>query len=68
VAILRIFEIYNEAFMFAAKDRSRYAYNQWVREEERANCCLQCGECESKCPQGIQIIDWLEKAHDFLAN
>jgi predicted aldo/keto reductase-like oxidoreductase len=68
VAISRIFEIYNEAFMFAAKDRSRYAYNQWVREEERANCCLQCGECESKCPQGIQIIDWLEKAHDFLAN
>jgi hypothetical protein len=68
VAIPRIFEIYNEAFMFEAKARSRYAYSQWVREEERANCCLQCGECETKCPQGIEIIDWLEKAHDFLTN
>jgi hypothetical protein len=66
VAIPRIFAIYNEAFMFEAKDRSRRAYNQWVREEERANCCLECGECETKCPQGIQVIEWLEKAHGFL--
>jgi predicted aldo/keto reductase-like oxidoreductase len=66
VAISRIFEIYNQAFMYAAPERSRMAYNQWVREEERANCCLQCGECEAKCPQGIEIMDWLETAHDFL--
>ncbi len=66
VAISRIFEIYNQAVMYAAPERSRVAYNQWIREEERADCCLQCGECEAKCPQGIQIMDWLEKAHDFL--
>ena len=52
--------------MYAAPERSRVAYNQWIREEERADCCLQCGECEAKCPQGIEIMDWLEKAHDFL--
>ena len=37
-----------------------------MREEERANCCLECGECESKCPQGIEIIEWLEKADRYL--
>jgi hypothetical protein len=66
VVIPRIFELYNQVFMYEAKDRARMAYNQWIREEERANCCLQCGECEAKCPQGIAIMDWLEKAHDLL--
>jgi predicted aldo/keto reductase-like oxidoreductase len=66
VAIPRIFKIYNEAVMFEAPQRSRMAYTQWLREEERADCCLQCGECEAKCPQGIEIMEWLEKAHTFL--
>ena len=67
VAISRIFEIYNQAVMYAAPERSRVAYNQWIREEERADCCLQCGECEAKCPQGIEIMDWLEKADRLLS-
>ena len=66
VAIPRIFALYNEAAMYNAADRSRFAYQQWIREEERANCCLQCGECEAKCPQGIAIMDWLEKADRYL--
>jgi len=66
VAIPRIFELYNQVFMYATKDRARMAYNTWIREEERANCCLQCGECEAKCPQGLEIMDWLEKADKLL--
>jgi predicted aldo/keto reductase-like oxidoreductase len=66
VAISRIFEIYNEAFMYNRVDRARTAYEHWMKEEERANCCLQCGECEPKCPQGIQIMEWLETADQFL--
>jgi predicted aldo/keto reductase-like oxidoreductase len=37
-----------------------------VREGERANCGLECGECESQCQQGIEIIEWLEKADRYL--
>jgi uncharacterized protein len=66
VAIPRIFELYNEAAMYNAPDRSRFVYTHWVREEERANCCLECGECEEKCPQGIEIIEWLQKADKML--
>jgi predicted aldo/keto reductase-like oxidoreductase len=66
VAIPRIFDLYNMAVMYNAPDRARRAYEQWVREEERANCCLECGECESKCPQGIEIIEWLGKADEYL--
>ena len=28
--------------------------------------CIRCGECEPKCPQKIEIMDWLEKAHALL--
>ena len=66
VAIPRIFDLYNTAMMYNAPDGARRAYEHWVREEERGNCCLECGECESKCPQGIEIIEWLEKADRYL--
>ncbi len=66
VAIPRIFDLYNMAMIYNAPDRARRAYQQWVREDERANCCLECGECESKCPQGIQIIEWLGKVDRYL--
>jgi hypothetical protein len=68
VAISRIFELYNEVVMYNALDRSRMVYEQWMRDDERADCCLACGECESACPQGIEIIEWLKKAHQLLAS
>ena len=51
------FELYNQVFMYEAKDRARMAYNQWIREEERANCCLQCGECGALV--GTSGVCWL---------
>ncbi|MFX0056620.1 MAG: aldo/keto reductase [Promethearchaeota archaeon] len=32
-----------------------------------ASACEECGECLEKCPQGIEIIDQLKKAHEYLA-
>ena len=67
VAIPRIFELYNQAVMYNARDPMHSAYTHWVREEERADNCIECGECETKCPQEIDIIEWLKKAHQLLA-
>ena len=67
VNIPRVFEIYNEAMMYNSPERAREAYQRWMKEEERADQCLACGECEAVCPQGIAIIDWLKQAHTFLA-
>ena len=68
VAIPRIFDLYNQATMFNAAKDARGAYAIWVSETERGDRCLACGECESKCPQGIKIIEWLEKADHYLAS
>jgi predicted aldo/keto reductase-like oxidoreductase len=32
-----------------------------------ASGCEECGECLEKCPQGIEIIEQLAKAHAYLA-
>jgi predicted aldo/keto reductase-like oxidoreductase len=66
VNIPEVFELYNDAMMYGNADRSRMAYNNFLSEDERANLCIECGECLDKCPQQIEIPDWLKKAHAML--
>lgn len=66
VAIPRIFDIYNQAMMFDAPAHARFVYANWVPEAERGDRCIACGECETKCPQHIAIIEWLETADRYL--
>jgi len=67
VDIPRVFETYNNAIMYNALARYRMSYNRFMDAESRADNCVECGQCESVCPQQIEIIDWLKKAHAFLA-
>lgn len=54
--------------------RAQMVYNQFMGEDERANLCVECGEClrsigavpVDKCPQGIEIPDWLAKVREVL--
>jgi len=67
VAIPRIFELYNDATAYGDLDRSRVGYARFMKPEHRADRCVACGACESACPQRIEIIAWLKKAHAVLA-
>lgn len=66
VDIPRNFEIYNQAVVYGNEGLSKSLYTWHMPEEERASACLACGECEAKCPQQIQISDWLSRVHDRL--
>jgi uncharacterized protein len=66
VEIPRILEMYNDAVMYDNPGSARFGYRQ-LKEEQRADQCTKCGECMEACPQGIDIPDWLEKAHKLLA-
>jgi predicted aldo/keto reductase-like oxidoreductase len=66
VNIPSIFEAYNDAKIYGDVQRARLNYG-WLEEEERADQCVECGECLEKCPQQIEIPDWLAKANDLLA-
>ena len=60
-----MFEIYNDLMAYGDDDRAQMVYG-WLAEDERANLCIECGECLEKCPQMIEIPDWLAKAHEVL--
>ncbi|MBN1814281.1 MAG: aldo/keto reductase [Anaerolineae bacterium] len=69
------FASYNEGIMFDKPEASRGHYGWWkfAYEEQgifdhdvRAAQCIQCGECEEKCPQSIPISEWMPVIHQAL--
>lgn len=69
VEIPGILEIYNEVVIYDDLERGRFRYcgpAGWLRDEQRADQCIECGDCEEACPQQIPVRDWLKKAHSLL--
>ncbi len=71
VVISRIFELYNQARVYDIHETSREAYSQigkvpW-EPGKTADACVECGACEAKCPQKIEIRKQLKDAHKVLA-
>lgn len=66
VNIPGIFGIYNDAIMYGDANRSKFLYQIRIQEGERAEECLECGECEELCPQEIPISEWIQKAREML--
>jgi len=68
VEIPAIFQIYNDAIMYddIQMGRFRYQMTDILKEEQRADNCVECSECMEACPQSIDIIEWLKKAHELL--
>jgi len=65
VDIPRNFAAYNEGVMYDKPDKAREGY-KWIDEEKRASACIQCRECEEKCPQSILISEWMPIVHEVL--
>lgn len=68
VEIPRVFHIYNDATIYDDVRAGRFIYGSdfGLKAEQRADQCTECGECLLKCPQHIEIPDWLKKAHELL--
>jgi hypothetical protein len=52
--------------MYGDEDRAQMVYDVFMKAEERADQCIECGECLEQCPQNIEIPDWLARAHEVL--
>ena len=66
IPISFIFELYNDAYMYDAIEESRMFYNKFIKPENQADKCSECGQCEEKCPQKIEIIKELKTVHERL--
>jgi uncharacterized protein len=70
VNIPYIFEMYNLGQVYGLWDVARENYEKfpdspWIGGK-RADECIECGDCEEKCPQRIQIREQLKTAHTAL--
>ncbi|MCF7919051.1 MAG: aldo/keto reductase [Candidatus Cloacimonetes bacterium] len=66
VAIPIIFRFYNTACIYEAPKWGQSMYSLFLREENRADKCIQCGHCETRCPQDLPIMETLVKADKYL--
>lgn len=68
VSIPTMFSAYNDSFVFPHKAEMVAAlYNIFLKPEQRASACIECGQCEEKCPQHIPIREELKNVHKRLS-
>ena len=70
VNIPEIFRLMNLHRVWGLTDaaRKRYAEIGASAEYEDASACIECGQCEEKCPQKIPIIEQLKESHKALGS
>lgn len=66
VAIPDVFRIYNDAFIFDDLESSKRDYKFLIEQKSDASQCVECGQCESVCPQRLSIIASLKEARAVL--
>lgn len=49
------FWAYNHESQFDDFDKAKYWVTSWLKENEKASNCIDCGQCELHCPQNITI-------------
>lgn len=62
VEIPRIFSIWNNKFQFGEPMKGNWDYKRRIDEGHDASKCVECGACESVCPQQLNIIELLKQA------
>jgi predicted aldo/keto reductase-like oxidoreductase len=64
VRIPFVLDLYNEKIIYGYDLESRRVYNLF--NPRPAEDCIQCGVCESNCPQAIPISEWMSRIHEEL--
>ncbi|PKL64226.1 MAG: aldo/keto reductase [Methanomicrobiales archaeon HGW-Methanomicrobiales-3] len=71
VDIPSCFMYYNQAYTFEAKEKAAGVYT-WALSGAftdgipgYASCCLECGECEEKCPQHLPIREHMRDVSEY---
>ena len=64
IDIPKNFLMYNQYKSTNRKDRFVLAYES-IKEENRADKCINCGICKTKCPQKLDIPNLLKDVADL---
>ncbi|NLI20867.1 MAG: aldo/keto reductase [Clostridiales bacterium] len=53
------FEAWNSYGMYGATPNLRFHWRAFIPDKVRADRCVACRQCETKCPQGLPIVESL---------
>lgn len=67
VNIPRVFEFMNWKRIYGVDEAAGEYYAGLIRKKKDATQCVDCGECEPKCPQKIEIVRQLKESHAALS-
>jgi predicted aldo/keto reductase-like oxidoreductase len=62
IAIPDILDALNQYLVFGGIETPKGFYDFYTRNGNTAGTCVECGQCESACPQRIGIIRELKRA------
>ena len=51
------FQVWNRYHMYRTYDHVKGAWENELKDEEKAKNCIKCGKCEALCPQKLSIRD-----------
>lgn len=63
VEIPRVFSLFNNASLYTTFESDTEIYKNMVKKGNDASRCISCGQCEEVCPQQLEIIEDLQRAH-----
>ncbi|HNX62186.1 MAG TPA: aldo/keto reductase [Candidatus Limiplasma sp.] len=55
------FDIWNQFGMYGGIPNLKGTWQHFFAEDAKASHCVQCRECEAKCPQHLPIVESLQK-------
>lgn len=62
IGIPGIIDYLNNWYAFDKNPSTKGEYELWIPAGHHASDCVHCGECETKCPQGLKISDIMAEA------
>ena len=66
IPIPEIFSARNQQLVYNTIARAKNDYARATSEKGKASDCIQCGQCEAACPQGLPIITLLQECAENL--
>jgi predicted aldo/keto reductase-like oxidoreductase len=57
-----VFELVNDYRIYKNLEYSKYRYGNGMAQGGKAADCVECGSCESHCPQKLEIPVLLKEA------
>ena len=64
ISIPEIMDFRNSCDLYGNTEKIQYSYRNFV--DKKASSCIECGKCEEKCPQHLEIIRAMKETTELL--